>query len=70
MARNAMLILNWFEKNDWTKRKAFFHQMVTPPYTTHTHFCTQIKCRSPANCSVVFVISGSRTLPQHELSAG
>jgi hypothetical protein len=28
-------------------------------HAPHTHFCTEIECISPANCSVIFVISSS-----------
>jgi hypothetical protein len=38
--------------------KAFF---IKRPHhhAPHSHFCTQIEHRSPANCSVIFVISSS-----------
>jgi hypothetical protein len=54
----SMRIWNWFEPNDLTKGKAIFIKR-SHQHAPHTHFCTQIERRSPANCSVIFVISSS-----------
>jgi hypothetical protein len=57
-AINDLRAWHWFETNGWAKGKSLFIKWLHH-HAPHTHFCTQIERRLPANCSVIFVISSS-----------